>query len=434
MALARSLRAIILGLRPKVPLFQSLNTGPALTVADQALVSGCNFLSGILLVRTLGLEDYGHFVLLYAALQYLNTFGGALIISPMMSLAPVIADERSRRRLLRGAFGWQFLLSLLLGSIALLAGKAWQSAVGDWPGAEAILPFALAVLAFQLQDWFRRYHFVRQQPVRAFRADILAYGGMLVAMCLAGLTNQLDVSLAFAIISITFAVATLVDFFVERVLPTRMALREAYRHGRHAARDYLLAWQLTWAANQGILFIGAAAIGAEGAGAVRATQILLGPLNVAFQALDNLLPVRAGIAYRSSGMSGLNTNLRATFFQLAGPLMAVMLMLGVFAKPLMGALYGTAFEAFASLIIWQCLQFSLQYGLRFLQVFHRTLNDTAIIVQSSLLSAVTAFLTAVAIVPQWREAGVVASWCLASTVSIVFLGWRAQRILMKDRS
>src|SRR3989339_512327 len=57
-------------------------------LADQAMVSGVNFLTGILLARYLGLEEYGRFTLAWMAVLLCNSFQQAGIIAPMMSIGP----------------------------------------------------------------------------------------------------------------------------------------------------------------------------------------------------------------------------------------------------------------------------------------------------------------------------------------------------------
>ena len=48
-------------------------------VTDQALVSGANFATGVLLARSLGLEEFGRFTLLWMGLQLLNQIPFALV-------------------------------------------------------------------------------------------------------------------------------------------------------------------------------------------------------------------------------------------------------------------------------------------------------------------------------------------------------------------
>jgi len=55
-------------------------------MADQALVSGMNFLTTATLARMLGVHNFGIFSVFYILLQYLNTVPMAIIVSPIMSM------------------------------------------------------------------------------------------------------------------------------------------------------------------------------------------------------------------------------------------------------------------------------------------------------------------------------------------------------------
>ena len=57
-------------------------------LADQAMVSGVYFLTGILLARYLGLEEFGRFTLAWMAVLFANSIQHAMIIAPMMSIGP----------------------------------------------------------------------------------------------------------------------------------------------------------------------------------------------------------------------------------------------------------------------------------------------------------------------------------------------------------
>ena len=52
------------------------------------MVSGVNFLTGILLARYLGIEEFGRFTLAWMAVLFVNSIQHAMIVSPMMSIGP----------------------------------------------------------------------------------------------------------------------------------------------------------------------------------------------------------------------------------------------------------------------------------------------------------------------------------------------------------
>ena len=71
----------------------------AQTVADQILVSASNFLTGIILVRGLGLVAFGKFTIAYVILLLANSIQLSFISSPMITLGSLCATDDERRRL-----------------------------------------------------------------------------------------------------------------------------------------------------------------------------------------------------------------------------------------------------------------------------------------------------------------------------------------------
>ena len=55
---------------------------------DQTMVSGINFLTGILLARYLGIEEFGRFTLAWMSVQVVNSIQHALNNFSMKSIGP----------------------------------------------------------------------------------------------------------------------------------------------------------------------------------------------------------------------------------------------------------------------------------------------------------------------------------------------------------
>ena len=58
----------------------------------------------------LGVHEFGVFSVFYIILQYLNSIQLALIVSPMMTLAPQITGKSERAVFLKGMGGYQYLV------------------------------------------------------------------------------------------------------------------------------------------------------------------------------------------------------------------------------------------------------------------------------------------------------------------------------------
>jgi len=154
----------------------------SLTILDQALVSGSNFVTGIMLVRGLGLAEFGRFTIAYVILLLANSLQLSFISSPMITLGSLCATAEERRGFVRGMFGVQSIFCVA-ASILAVAGTAGYMMFRPSAGAmEFLFPFASAVVAFLMQDWLRRYYFTVGKAAASFWNDVISYLGQVVVL------------------------------------------------------------------------------------------------------------------------------------------------------------------------------------------------------------------------------------------------------------
>lgn len=391
-------------------------------LTDQTVVSGSNFITGVLLARVLGPEAFGMFVLLQALMIYVNSFQFALIFQPMMSAAPQLPGP-DRDKYLQGVFALQLSLSCVLGiavaAVALFAHAfGLEKLVGLAPSV--IVALIAAMLAFQLQDWQRRYYFVQEYPKGAFLNDLISYGSQVVLLVLVLLGGRLNVASAFWIIAVTSFAAFLIGFLHDRVQPVFSHARAVLSEGWRTGRDYLMAWQLQWMGTQGVLMIGAGAVGAQAAGGVRAAQNIIGPINILFQAMENVVPVIAARHYGQTGLAGLSHYIwRITSIGTA-LLLPLLLALTLLAAPLTHFLYGDRYADSATLVIWQAASVFTQFYLRQVTFFLRTVKATGVIIRSGMVMSVVAILVAIAAVGSLHETGVMLALLVGTVAGLAY--------------
>ena len=389
-------------------------------LADQSVVSGANFVTGILLARFLGPEMFGLYVLLQAVLLYVNSFQGALIFQPMMSAAPQFADDE-RQQYLRGVFSLQILLTLSLAGISAILALFADSLFG-FAGLHISIVIALtaALIGFQLQDWQRRYYFVEERAHLAFFNDIISYGGQVSLLLIASFSGHLTVANAFWIVAVSTFIAFLVGFISSRLRPLASQVRAVLRDGWRAGRDYLAAWQFQLLGTQGVYMIGAGIVGTTAVGGVRATQGLIGPINILFQAMENLVPIKAARKYSTENMPGLMRFMRRT--TLLGTLMLVpiLLLLCFFAHPLIHTLYGDQYLAFVSLVYWQAAYVFIQFYQRQAFFFLRTVQATGIVLRSGIITAAVALTVAALTVPSLQETGLMLALLSGTGAALIY--------------
>src|SRR5215472_6951605 len=198
-------------------LFQFGRSRRSLTILDQAIVSGSNFITGIILVRGLGLVEFGRFTIAYAILLLANSVQLSFISSPMITLGSLCATPAERRHFVRGIFGVQ-LIFCVIASVAAVIGTAVYVSLRHHAGAmEFLLPFASAVVAFLMQDWLRRYYFTVGKAAASLWNDLISYLGQVVVLCLLWWTHQLSLNTALWSIAVTSGAAFALGAMLERL-------------------------------------------------------------------------------------------------------------------------------------------------------------------------------------------------------------------------
>ena len=150
-------------------------------LVDQAMVSGVNFLTGIMTARFLGLKEFGTFTLVWAVVLFFHGLQLAIIVNPMMTIGP----KQSSDKLLQyyGAVFTQQIAFCVLGVIFIFLGSFSMSAMFPHLQILEIVPALIVVtVAFQSQDFLRKYLFTRQRGHLAFINDGISYIGQLLLL------------------------------------------------------------------------------------------------------------------------------------------------------------------------------------------------------------------------------------------------------------
>ena len=145
------------------------------------MVSGANFLTGILLARFLGVEGFGIYTLGWLVLVFIGSIHTPLVMGAMMAIGPAYSEQD------QPAYYGAVLVQNLVVSIAgtlLIAGGVYLSGLlaPEWGIQQLLWPLAIATFAAMWQEFFRRYFFTRERPALAFAFDAIRYLGLIGAL------------------------------------------------------------------------------------------------------------------------------------------------------------------------------------------------------------------------------------------------------------
>jgi O-antigen/teichoic acid export membrane protein len=357
------------------------------TIFDQIIVSGSNFATGILLVRGLGLAEFGKFTVAYAILLLANSVQLSFISSPMITLGSLCSTAQERRSFLRGMYGVQLIFCAIASAATVVATIVYSIVHGREIRAGVIVAFGCAVVLFLMQDWLRRYYFTAGKATASVWNDVVSYLGQVIVLCLLFGTGRLTIESAFWSIAITSGLAFAMGAIGEQLGCRFPETGSAWKKSRGISIDLGIANQLQWLVYQGAILVGASVAGAQAAGGVRATQNVIGPVNIAYQAMENIVPIRAAEEMRRGG-----TQRAATFLFRFGAIGFIALLIVFSAGSLLSRrflvfFYGHQLGPYANVLNMQMLYFLLAWPVRQLTFLFRTIKNTTPILIASIVAA-----------------------------------------------
>ncbi len=290
----------------------------AWALTDQAVVSGTNFLTNVMLARFMGLREFGIFALAWMSVLFVNSLQTALIVAPMMSISPK-QEEKDRPSYFGAVVFQEFVLVSLCFVLVFVALKASSHFFRHANLEQLALPLAVSAFAYQLQDFVRRYFFATRQSRRALADDALSYLTQLPILFLLHKAGRLNSATALWVMAGTSIFALLPACFWMEPLKfqwetIRAISRRHWKFSRWLVGSSLLQW------TSGNLFILAAPVyyGAAAAGVLKASQNLMGATHVWFQGLDNIVPVESARRLRKSGPHAMLAYIRSILIKWGG--------------------------------------------------------------------------------------------------------------------
>ena len=414
-----------------VSIRQRLASNEAWALADQAMVSGSNFLTGVLLTRYMGMREFGIFTLAWMAVLFVNSLQMALIVAPMMSIGPKQQANDVPRYY--GAVVLQEVLFAIGSTAALLLFAALAVRfLPEWDLGELSLPLAFASLAFQLQDFLRRYFFSLSRRVAGFANDAVSYLLQIVILLVLFRVGSPDTAGVLWVTGATSLVAFLLGLPLLRDLvwpegAFMPVVRRHWRFSRWLVASSLMQW------SSGNLFVAAAPLfmGPAAAGVLKAGQNIFGVCHIWYQGLENILPAQAARTYDREGNRGLANYLGRTTLLWGGVTALFALLIAIAPHFWFRLVYGEGFGEYAFVLRWYAVVYVAGYVTMPLRTALRALEHTSPIFWSYLGVTIFSVMTAVPLVRTFGitgvMAGMVATHVLAQAILAVGIYSRVRK-------
>lgn len=172
-------------------------------ILAQGVQAGISFVLQALVVRSLGLSEYGRFAVMYGILVLVSGIVTGLVGDSLVAL------DRGRRDIRAGLIGTMLIAAI--GSSVISAGALLVTGFVDWPLAIA---FAVAVAFFVIEEVFRR---LLGANMKFHRIVVIDSAGFVVALGVLGAAmamHGLSLTVFFVAIAVGQIIATILGAFL----------------------------------------------------------------------------------------------------------------------------------------------------------------------------------------------------------------------------
>lgn len=277
----------------------------ALSLVDQAIVSGASFVTAMIIGRTTSQETMGMYYLIASIVIIAVGMQEHVIAAPYM----IYSKRRSGHDLAvyNGSVWFHHFLTTAGGVIALLAAISVLSIAGSSPLASSLWVLLIAGPLMLLREWIRRFAFANLKIASALAVDATVAALQLGGLLWLARNGSLSVFGIFAVMGGACLIASLgwlvfaagdIKFERDRVRPD---WRSNWLFGRWTVRSYLVGnttqYVMPWIVNL--------AVSTAAAGVLGACITLINLANLFLTSIDRILTPRAAQAFAAGGVREL---------------------------------------------------------------------------------------------------------------------------------
>jgi len=396
------------------------------------LVSGSNFILGILLARYLGVEGYGQFALLWLIVLFSSSLQLAYIISPMLTLGSkksisILDKYLSSMVLLQFMFTITLIVCLyLFFEIAIYFDEAWN--VGDLK-----LYIIVTTLLFLFQDFIRRYFIIKTQYFKLIIMDTIAYIGQISLVVYLICSDTLELKNVFLAISLSFGLSMIFGYLqIKRVPTTSLHKKLLFLKNWQFSKWLVYSAILQWGSGNFFILAAGAILGSWSVGVIRVMQNTMGIFHVLFIALENILPINFSKIYKRNGYDSLINYFKLQLKYGFVMFLILVLVIYIFSSDIIEFIYGNEYIQYSYLLIGFIFIYMLIYITMLQRYILRTLELTKIIFISYIFTTTFAFLSSYSLIEYFNIDGLVIGMAISQLIILIIFTWKIANNRLKN--
>lgn len=400
---------------------------------DQILVSGSNFLLGILLARFLGIDLFGQFSLIWLLVLFFSSIQLAFIISPMLThgtkKVTLIKDYYLTNILYFQIFF--VILSVLFLSIFLTVYSKFSSTNLD----DLSLLILFLVYSFLSQDFIRRYLIIKESYVKLLIIDLISYIGQLISIAYLIYENQLTLKNTIISISIVFFSSYLLSFlFVKLKSNNKKYMTLIFLKNWKFSKWLVYSSVLQWGSGNLFILVASYLLGPWAVGVIKIMQNTMGIFHVLFIALENILPIKFAEIYKKLGyLEVWKYFIKQLKFGII--FMSIVIILLSFSyEKLILLIYGNDYTSYSYLIFGFMIMYIFIYIGILQRYILRTIENTKIIFTNYIYTSIFSLISSFILINLLSLNGVVIGMISTQIISNLIFYFEIKKFNRKDNN
>lgn len=267
-------------------------------IGDQALSSVTNFAISLFAARTLQVDEFGGFSIVFVTYTVALGLHRALASDPLVIRYAGAGSVRQREGI-AVASGVALLVGIVAGLLCIVVSFAFEQRLAD--GLRAL---ALTLPGLLLQDLWRFAFFASRRGGFAFLNDLIWAVALSAGLAVAAVAGNVTTAGLIGVWGGAGTLAALAGAFQAGVRLRPGRALQWWREQRDLAGRFLAEFFANFGAQQLTVYGIGTVLGLSAVGALRGAQLLLGPLNVPLMA-SGLVGIPEGVRLLGGGSERL---------------------------------------------------------------------------------------------------------------------------------
>jgi O-antigen/teichoic acid export membrane protein len=313
----------------------------AFSLADQAVASATNFLTGVIIARASSKEELGLYMLGFSLILLMNDLQTSLITTPYMVYSPRLKGKA--HALYTGSTLIHQLTFCLITMLGVACGAfAVSHGVGPRALAPVLWALVLAMSLIMLREHARRVSFARLKLKTAFLFDLFIAAGQIAGLCVLAHFHLLLASRAYWVIGAVCGVGVAGWLWFDRgFYDPRLGQSLADFKNNWNLGKWVFASGLVWAIGLNLCpWLLAAFRDVASAGVWAACLGVVSVVNPVLLGIQNLVGPKISHEYAARGLTALRRLVLKITAVVALPISLVCVVMFIWGGRLLTLLYG----------------------------------------------------------------------------------------------